>query len=731
MATTFGLDIKPEMASEEKLRLANRALSHGESHYADMWRQQDRDAGMYSGHQWPADALEVLKRQGRAPLTMNVLHSKIQNVIGMALDLRREAVASPMGGEDRCTAELLNSVLSTLRDEMSVLELDSQVYEIGLVTGMAALHIDVEPDPRMPTWIRFRCNVVPGRELIWDPASKKRSHEDARYVFWPRWVSSTEFLAEWPEKADKLQELMSEDYRSPFSLHESHNVISFGSLHDNEFIDPRMYSSVDRNNRRIRVVHLEYKRPVKVHFVSSEDGRESKRIDKIVAQALQQRPTGSSRVFSVWDEEVAWLEFIDNDVLYDDVSPMPYSGFSLSSFTCYTDMRTGFPHGIVRHLIDPQLDVNKSYSQSLDHLIAQGKPGYLAEEDAITDRKVFEEENNRAGSVAMVRSGAITGGKIQPRKMAEISPAVVSRLTTALEMVDRISGIATAPEDPARAVEAATTQLLREKKAIRGLSRVFANYTDYQRNVTKRMLEAITKAMPIDQLLEILSSDERYTYMPGASSQAAPDAILGDIQSMMSGSPMMGGVPPQMQGQAPSGYAQDGAMPEGPHIMDNELKKAIPLEDIREARYNVQLEASSESEAYRMAQLRVLLEVLGGSQGGIAVDPEIVLELAAGSRSMRERLLRYQRSAQEAQSQVAQAQAQGQAQLLAAQAGAFQADAQARILGAKTDATQGDTKLAQERVRDAQRALIDLLAIWEKADAAEKPTIQQAGASLQ
>jgi hypothetical protein len=237
--------------------------------------------------------------------------------------------------------------------------------------------------------------------------------------------------------------------------------------------------------------------------------------------------------------------------------------------------------------------------------------------------------------------------------------------------------------------------------------------------------------MPVDQLLEILSSDERYTYMPGSGAQPEPDAILSGIQSMMGGSPVVGGASPmQAQGQSPSGYALGGAMPEGPHIMDNELKKAIPLEDIREARYNVQLEASSESEAYRMAQLRVLLEVLGGSQGGIAVDPEIVLELAAGSRSMRERLLRYQRSAQEAQSQAAQAQAQGQAQLLQAQAGAFQADAQARILGAKSDAMQGDTKLAQERVRDAQQALLDLLTIWERADAAEKPTIQRAGAAL-
>lgn len=727
---TYGLDIKPEMSTEEKLRLANKCMAHGESHYSEMWRQQDRDAGMYGGHQWPAEALDILKRQGRAPLTMNVLHSKIQLVIGMALDMRREAVASPMGGEDRCVAELLNSVLATVRDEVSILELDSQVYEGGLVTGDHALHIDVEPDPRQPSWIRFVCTVVPGREVIWDPASRKRSHEDARYVFWPRWVSSTEFLAEWPDKADKLQELMSEDYRSPYDRSESRNVIAFGSSEDNEFIDPRMRSSVDRKARRIRVVHLEYKRPVKVHFVGSEDGKRNQRIDKVVAQALQSRPSGTSRVFSVWDEEIGWLEYMDNEVLFDDVTPMPYTGFSLVPFTCYTDMRTGFPYGIVRHLTDPQLDVNKAYSQSLDHLIAQGKPGWIAEESALTDRAQFEEDNNRAGSVAMVKDGALGAGKVQPRKMAEISPAVVQRLTTSLEMVDRISGIMTAPEDPARAVEAATTHMLREKKALRGLARVFANYTDYQRNVSRRLLEGITQAMPIDQILEILSSDERYTYMSG---QETPDQMYGQIPQEHGLTQPGSMQQPQLQApqQGPSGYAQTNQMPEGPHIMDNELGKAIPLEDIREARYNVQLEASSESEAYRVAQLNILLQVLGGTNGAVPVDPEIILELAAGSRSQRERLLRYQRQVVQSQSQAGQVEAQAKAALAAAQASAFQAEAQARILGAQSDAQQGDQKLAQERVRDAARSLIELLTIWERADEAEKPVIQRAGSALQ
>jgi hypothetical protein len=297
----------------------------------------------------------------------------------------------------------------------------------------------------------------------------------------------------------------------------------------------------------------------------------------------------------------------------------------------------------------------------------------------------------------------------------EVSVAVVQRLTTALEMVDRISGIATAPEDPARAVEAATTVLLREKKAVRALARVFSNYTDYQRNVSRRMLEAIAQAMPVEQILEILSADARYTYMPGGDAQGP--------QQMMQGQQMM---PPQTDG-----YGPNQQMPSGPHIMDNELQKAVEIEELRNTRYNVQLEASSDSEAYRTSQLRVLLEVLGVSQGAIAVDPEIILELAAGSRSMRERLLQFQRQSSQTQAQAAQMQTQGQAQLIAAQAGAFQAEAQARTLTAQSDAQQGDQKLAQDRVKEAAQSLLDLLTIWERADGVEKKFIQQAGSQLQ
>ena len=645
----------------------------------DSKERMDAAFAFAHGNQWHADDLKILKEEGRPALTFNLVQQKVQQAVGMNEDNRRQVIASAVGANDRALADALNALLRHFYLEAHMDEVDSEAYEHGIITGEGAIHVSFERDPMKPLWATLKANIVSPKEVYWDPASRARNRSDARFVIWPRWVSREEFLAEHPELEGKVNELFDPDgYTQEMQFEQDRS----------DFTDPNITQTVDIRRGRLCVFHLEYKCPVEKYFLT--DGQQAREVDaqmrEVMSNVMQLRGDSAAQVLSTWAEKVYWVEFIGNEVLFDGESPEPFEGFSLVPWTCYLDPRSGYSSGIVRALMDPQRDVNKSYSQSLDHISAQSKPGWIAEKGAIPDPVEFDRRNRQAGSVALVEDGALAGGQIRERQVPVYSPAAAARLDKAMEMVDRVSGIATDPESPARAVEAATTQLLREKKAIRSMRGVLYRFQRAQREVGRRVLEGISRSVPDDQIVAILSDSERYKVM-GPQPMGAP------------------------------GHAGIG----GPHIMDTQLGQPLNLRDMRSLRTDIDLDPASESDTQRAMQLEVLAQL---SMGKVPVDPEVMLELAASSRSMKERLVKYFKQIQQQNNQLIQMEKQAEianAQTIA-QANATLANAEATK--ARADAANVALEAQRKRAVDAADIILELLTLWEKADSTEKKLLE-------
>jgi hypothetical protein len=667
-----------EKGEDAKLRLFRKRYEDRCNHFKDSIREKVEALSFVAGQQWREADLRVLKEQKRAAFTMNVVFQKIQTLVGMNEDGKRSPRIAPLDGKDVGTAEVVDALLQRVLEDAGADEVDSQVYEAGVVTGEGYAQLTATRDPKRPSWISIHIDPLDPTEILPDPTATRRSRADARDWFQHRWVSREEFLREYPQHRAALDSMMegeSSYYAGSAQVPAGGAGGAWGGRRG-DYDDGGLY--VSREKREVKIIRCEYLQPVKRPWVETPDGQ-VKQIDDELAVMIEQGAgvpafQGVS-VLRVWDHEVRVIEFMGSKVLFEDVLPEPYEGFSIEPFPCYIDGKTGCSFGPLRNLIDPQRDVNKAHSVSLDHMMAQSKPGWIAEASAIDDKETFEEDNAKGGSVAIVNDGGLTGGKVQPRQVPVYSDAAARRLQVAVEMVDRISGIFMDAESPARAVEAAATVALREKKAIRSLQGVLRNFHRYQKGIARRVVETIVAAMPDDQILALLGSSERYQIAPG-------------------------GV-----------------------IVDTERKEQIQIRDLRNLRYDIELQPSEASEMQRLSQLNVLLQVLAIAPM-TPVDPEVLLELVAGSRSMSERLKGYARQVREGTAKQAAEEQKAQRALMAGEVALKGARFELDQRKAMEESADRKRQQKIDRVESATDAWLAFLALWEKADEAEKLRLQ-------
>lgn len=629
--------------------------------------------------QWEDEDLQYLKEQNRPALTFNLIFNKINQAIGLHEDHRHRPRVVPASGSPRDIAlsRVMTSLLETARRCADMDCVDSQVYEHSIVMGEGNGQVSVELDPETPGWLTFTATAQSGLQALWDISSESPDRLDARYVIWDKWVTFDQFKVDYPEHADKARVMLDDAWNGTIDVDDGGGgfdaTVDDEDDYQAEFGETgRTRYYVNRQYRKIRIVHLEYETLVKRHFLVGPNRREE--VDEKFANAAKTaRDNGDARfvglgIFSTYDTQKFWFEFIGNDILFDDESPEPHTHFTLSAMVCFLDSHQGYPYGMVRNMKDPQRDVNKAHSQSLDHLNSQAKPGWIAEQNAIPNPEQFEEANRQAGATSFVATGALSGGQVQSRNIPQFSEAANARLQQAVNLLNLVSGISSEPEDPARGVEAATTVAIRERKSLRALTRVLRHFERYQVRTSHLFLESIVNAMPDDQIA----------------------AWLGDSGEFMvqGGTIMVKSLDPQ---QPPQPIAS--------------------IRDMRQLKYAVELEPSSKSDVSRLMMLNIIMQ-LAATQVNAPIDPELIYELMSTDRATRERLSAFARQAAQEQAKASET------QMRVIQAGA---EAERMEAEAKVGKAMADAKLKKEDINKDLR--LGVLELWLKADDSEKKFI--------
>jgi len=678
-------DAEPGEAQDdggEKLRNARQLFeeavdhtreAHAEAHRAERFYHNTRLEG-----QWESKDLAYLRDEGRPAFSFNIIKDKVDSFLGMYADAQRSPMVTGSGAEDKLLAEVLDIVKDQVLQDARYERKSAAQLKTGTIAGECGMHVEVVPSSEGQGWIEINVYRIMPFELHWDSSSIEADRSDARHVFWDRWLSKGEFKDAYPEKARMWAELSNSndpsDIGSAGSWSEDASDDLGGGIDDYDGEKHSRYY-FDRQKRKVRVIRYEYKEFVDVTFATHMITGQRTEIDDEQRQRVDMA-IDMGEPYSIEEttkEAVKVCEFVGPEILAEYDSPGPFDGFSIVDYVYMMDEEEGTAYGLVRNLFDPQMELNKSKSLEIEYIAQSTAPGTIAEEGAISDESQFSAEMRRPAGIAIVKKGALTAGQVQEKVITPPSAAILQRAASAMDLVDKVSGIpSSGVMQPASKAEAATTVALRYHKSRQVVQDPISNYEHAQHEVVRRVVEAIARAMPDDQVQSYVANEAKYKVGNGLIVEMGPD-------------------PRQPGGQM---------VP----------KSRAALRDLRSMHWNIELEHSSENSTLRMMEFEVQLKMI---QAGIPVDPEVIVETSTGSRSQRERLKAYVEQAKQSQAAGAEKQAKMFEQQMQ----------QAAMTEAMKNKETARHNMAEESLKHSKQesdVSSKLAELWEKSDSNEK-----------
>lgn len=94
-----------------------------------------RNNNYYAGEQWDKEDKARLDREGRPALTLNMILSTVNAIIGEQLERKVEVVYRPRDYGDESTAFALNAITRTILSATDFDDVEEDVFADGLITG--------------------------------------------------------------------------------------------------------------------------------------------------------------------------------------------------------------------------------------------------------------------------------------------------------------------------------------------------------------------------------------------------------------------------------------------------------------------------------------------------------------------------------------------------------------------------------------------------------------------
>jgi len=610
-----------QLAKKAKLEKA-KALFIDALNKDNKWQQDAReDFEFRDGKQWSDAETDIMEEELRPILTFNLSKSSVDLVMGINEDNRIIHKAAPTDPTDGFLCEVLNDLDSFESELHDFVAEEDGALESGSICGRGFVGIDFKPDPdRFGDIIMSEINI-PVHEVHFDPASRKSDMSDASYFVWDRWMTKEDFKIRFPKYGPKrLDEFIEhEGHFSASSDPISEDGIPVSDAPGVDF-ERQMDTDIhfyDQSHNMIRVVHMEYYEFYKRYYIYNPEQNDWVEGDKPTPEqevAFLETFGEPISVETMFDKRVRWLQFIGNEILYDDISPLPYKGFSVCVTFAYRDVsqRSHNDFGLIRLIKDPQREVNKRWSQALNMLNQQVQPGVFAETEAFVDEDQAKQSMKVAGDITWINPGAISGGKIQERNVPTFPAAPMQMEQFSQDIMKKITGINPdlMGEDSGRK-EPGVVVRMRQQQGLTLLKPLFRNFNFMKKELFKRRISIIMKYMPDQQIKAILGQNERY--------QIDENGVITDMASRQ----------------------QD------PETGEEFFTRQANIRDVRNVMYNIKPEQAPGNLSKRMGELAVMLEM----QERLPAPPEAIISKLDISESEKQQWIKYVNDQQQAASQ--------------------------------------------------------------------------------
>jgi hypothetical protein len=456
----------------------------------------DRCDKYYTTEQW--EEAEINELGDKPALTINLASKTINAILGHYAATRADIILKPRRDATEAQAQAFSRLIDHILDSTGYsTQHEKQMVEDGFITDRGFLDIRLGFDDNILGEVTIKSRDP--RTVVLDPNATDYDPATWTQVFTHDWVSIDDIeLIYGKDKADTIQARVYEGETW------GSKSIRFGGGEREEVGN----TEEDRKRiRSVRVVERQYRRLGKVReFVSLLTGDtrvvpahwEEERVQAVAQQyALALRNVMRSRV--------RWTVTADTTVLFDDWSP--YDDFTLVPYFPY--FRRGRPKGIMRDLLSPQDQLNKSESQELHIINTTANSGWMLEEGSLAnmDQHDLEKAGSQTGLVLVYKKNRPQPQKIEPNRV----PTGIERVSQkAASYIADIPGagplIGAMPKSDVSGVTLENSRDI----ALAGLGPAFANLALTRSFVARKIINLVQRFYTEPRLMRVTnwSGDE-------------------------------------------------------------------------------------------------------------------------------------------------------------------------------------------------------------------------------
>lgn len=425
--------------ARQQFRLFQRAYDAGHDDYLDL---KEKCNSFYIGDQWDARTLRKLEAEGKPALTINMILSTVNVVLGEQIGRRVDIQFKPRRNASQEAATALSKLTLSILEANQFQWKESLAFADGLIEERGYFDIRMNFDENI--YGDAKIDTVDPAEILPDPDARSYDPTEWREFYRYYWLSLDEVEETYGVKHRRRLE-NSINLEHTFGKDSIRRVrTTFGDTDINYATQFSRYDDDETHNfvTKVRIIERQFYKPVKVYSlvdpVSGDDRELPMGVTKAEAQALADKY--EAFLHRKTKNKVRWRITSDQFVLHDDWSP--YRTFTIVPYFAY--FRRGKPFGMVRNLISPQEQFNKLSSQELHIVNTTANSGYIVEKGTLHGMTTddLRAQGSSSGLVIEVNPGKMAGiDKIKPNTV----PTGIDRLSLkAQENVKAISGITNA-----------------------------------------------------------------------------------------------------------------------------------------------------------------------------------------------------------------------------------------------------------------------------------------------
>lgn len=381
------------------------------------------------GEQWTPDEIKELQDRHQPDTVNNQIAVVVNKLVGDVVNQRvRIGYRGRVTKVDQEEADLLSDIFLHIRQSNDLEFEERDMADDGFTAGMGALNVDVTFDDLAQPEIKVRHEdpliVFPdpdGRTYDWN--------EDGKFICRANWWKTDDVVEAYPQAEENLKRVMG-------AAQSAGDNSGAGQLGAVDAFKGDQY--VDKNNDRVRVIEVQYKRKEREQLAIFGDGTSQKFTEKkeILPKLKSAKAAGMQyRIIDRLSYRICVGVYAGGILLEHKETDHKY--FSLVPYFAYR-RKSGEPYSLITLALSMQDAINKRESKALALLTMNQ---VIAEKSSVDSKEDVQAEVAKPDGYIEVRDGALTNEKFKIEKNLELAQSQFAMHQRAQEDLFKIMGI--------------------------------------------------------------------------------------------------------------------------------------------------------------------------------------------------------------------------------------------------------------------------------------------------